>query len=139
MISTRTADASRDAYQALRRVERQQSILEILARSPASCTAHALADRLGVSTRTVERDLERLRDSGVPLRTRRGPGGGVRLPEQHGRRAVVLEVTEIAALLASLAALGPTSTDSATSAMQALVAALEAPEAEPGDGRAGER
>ena len=130
----RVADVSRDAYQALRRVERQQAIIEMLARSTEPRTASSLADQLRVSTRTVERDIERLRDSGVPLRTSRGPGGGAWLPRLGGRRTVLLEVTEIAALLASLTALGPTATESAASAMQALVAALELPDRESVDG-----
>lgn len=38
-----------------------------------------LADRLGVGTRTVRRDAERLRDLGYLVETTPGPGGGYRL------------------------------------------------------------
>lgn len=39
-------------------------------------TAAQLADRLGVSERTVLRDIEVLSSSGVPVYSTRGPGGG---------------------------------------------------------------
>lgn len=39
----------------------------------------ALADRLGVSERTLRRDVERLRDLDYPVRAIKGPGGGYRL------------------------------------------------------------
>ncbi|MER7015586.1 WYL domain-containing protein [Saccharopolyspora sp. NPDC000359] len=38
-----------------------------------------LAQRLGVSERTVRRDIDRLRGLGYPVRTARGPDGGYRL------------------------------------------------------------
>lgn len=87
-------------------------------------TAELAAD-LAVSPRTVERDLARLRESGVPVRSRRGRGGGSWLDAARGRRSVELEAVEIVALLASMVALGPTATDSAASATRVLVRALE--------------
>ncbi|SDS82900.1 helix-turn-helix transcriptional regulator [Microlunatus soli] len=44
-------------------------------------TAPRLAAELGVSVRTIYRDLAALQDAGVPLWTAAGPGGGVRLIE----------------------------------------------------------
>ncbi|MFE7509325.1 helix-turn-helix transcriptional regulator [Promicromonospora sp. NPDC057488] len=41
--------------------------------------AEQLAHRLGVSDRTVRRDVDRLRELGYPVRTARGPDGGYRL------------------------------------------------------------
>jgi predicted DNA-binding transcriptional regulator YafY len=38
-----------------------------------------LADRLGVSTRTLRRDVDKLRDLDYPVRAAMGPGGGYRL------------------------------------------------------------
>ncbi|MGH6689853.1 MAG: helix-turn-helix transcriptional regulator, partial [Gammaproteobacteria bacterium] len=42
-------------------------------------TAEALASELGVSRRTLQRDLAILRDSGLPIEAARGRGGGMRL------------------------------------------------------------
>jgi predicted DNA-binding transcriptional regulator YafY len=92
-----------------------------------------------VGLRTVERDLARLRESGVPIESMPGPYGGHRLPRNAAPSPVPLTFEEIAALIASLAALGPTSTHSSDSAMQALVQAI-APEAtEAGEDRQPDR
>lgn len=42
-------------------------------------TATELAERLGVTTRTIRRDITRLRDLGYPVEAVAGPGGGYRL------------------------------------------------------------
>jgi predicted DNA-binding transcriptional regulator YafY len=42
-------------------------------------TGPALADRLGVTTRTIRNDVERLRDLGYPVDATSGPAGGYRL------------------------------------------------------------
>lgn len=44
-----------------------------------STTAQALAEKTGVSVRTIYRDIAALSAAGVPLWTESGPGGGVRL------------------------------------------------------------
>ena len=62
------------------RVERQHRLIEELRRRRGRpATAEDLAAALGVDVRTVERDIARLRDVGVPITARRGPGGGFRL------------------------------------------------------------
>lgn len=118
------AAQSRDPHLTLRRVERQQRIVELLSTVPVRWATEDLAARLGVSPRTVERDLARLRESGVPIESRRGPGGGARLAAARAEVTVTLTAREVAALIACLAALGPTATDSAGSAMTVLVGAL---------------
>ena len=45
-------------------------------------TAGELAAELGVSVRTLHRDLALLRDFGIPVDSDRGRGGGLRL--EHG-------------------------------------------------------
>ena len=49
-------------------------------------TGADLADRLGVSARTVRRDVERLRDLGYPVHGTRGTDGGYRLGGSEERR-----------------------------------------------------
>ena len=120
MDRTVRAATSRDSHLTLRRVERHQRIVEILAGAERPWPAFALAERLGVSRRTVERDLERLRLSGVPIASRRGPAGGAVLDARPGIRRFEMSVTEVAALLASMVALGPSATDAASSATATL-------------------
>jgi predicted DNA-binding transcriptional regulator YafY len=122
---TRLAAASRDGHLALRRVERQQALIERLHAAHGRRIALAdLARDLGVSERTAARDVERLRLSGVPLRTHPGRGGGVSLPPTNGTVAIEFDLPEAAALMSSLAVLGPTVSPSAASAMRKLAAAL---------------
>ena len=118
------AAESRDNHLTLRRVTRQQRIIEILGGVREPLPSAVLAERLGVSLRTVERDLARLRESGVPISSVPGTKGGNTLP--RGERPAPVELTfgEIAALISSLVALGPTETDSAASAMRALLGAI---------------
>ena len=117
------AAASRDGHLALRRVERHHRILELLGHG-GTLTARALADRLGVSTRTVERDVDRLRDAGVPFTTRAGRAGGISLAPARRTAVVELDAAEIAAIVAAMAVVGTTSSPSAGSATAKLVAAL---------------
>ena len=118
------AAKSRDSHLTLRRVERQQRLVELLGATPEPMPSPLLARELGVGLRTVERDLARLRESGVPIESVPGPHGGSRLPRNVSPDPVPLTFEEIAAVIASLAALGPTSTRSADSAMRALVRAI---------------
>jgi len=121
----RLAASSRDGHLALRRVERQQALIERLyAARGARVRLEELARELGVSARTVARDVERLRISGVPLDVRQGRGGGVRLVPTRAVVPIVFDLPEVAALMSSLAVLGPSVSQSATSAMRKLAEAL---------------
>ena len=115
---------SRDSHLTLRRVEKQQRLVELLGAAPEPVPSPLLARELGVGLRTVERDLARLRESGVPIESVPGHHGGIRLPRNVSLDPVPLTFEEVAAVIASLAALGPTSTRSADSAMRALVRAI---------------
>lgn len=66
-------------------------------------TAAALGDELGVSIRTVQRDLAFLRDLGMPVDSDRGRGGGLRLEHGWSLGRVHLSETEAIGLLLSLA------------------------------------
>ncbi|MFQ6330846.1 helix-turn-helix transcriptional regulator [Nocardia sp. CWNU-33] len=58
--------------------ERVLTLLGLLQQRPV-WTGPELADRLGVTPRTVRRDVERLRALGYPVRAGQGVGGGYRL------------------------------------------------------------
>ncbi len=108
------AAASRDGHLALRRVERQQAVIERL--HAARGARLQLAD--------LARDVERLRDSGVPIVAHPGRGGGVSLPRVADPAPIRFDLPEAAALISSLAVLGPTVSPSAASAMRKLAAAV---------------
>jgi biotin operon repressor len=116
---THLAAESPDSHLTIRRVERQQRLVELLGAVQEPVSSAVLAQQLGVGLRTVERDLARLRESGVPIESVPGPHGGSKLPRNAAPDSVRLSFEEIAALIASLAALGPTSTRSSDSAMRA--------------------
>jgi biotin operon repressor len=133
LSSTALAAESRDSHLTLRRVERQQRLVELLGAVREPVPSAVLARRLGVGLRTAERDLARLRESGVPIESMPGTFGGHRLPRTAAPNPLSLTFEEVAALIASLAALGPTSTHSADSAMRALVQAIAPDVAEAGE------
>src|SRR5690606_8655993 len=53
-------------------------LLSLLGSRPV-WTGPELAERLGVTTRTVRRDVDRLREIGYPVRAEQGVGGGYHL------------------------------------------------------------
>jgi predicted DNA-binding transcriptional regulator YafY len=69
-----------------------------LLRGREATTVADLATELGVSRRTLLRDLASLRERGMPISGEAGPGGGVRLEGDRGLAAVHLSLTEIVAL-----------------------------------------
>lgn len=61
-------------------------------------TVASFAKQLGVSRRTVLRDLAELRDRGLPIDAEGGPGGGVRLSSERGLIGVHFAQEELVAL-----------------------------------------
>lgn len=108
-------------------------IEELRLDAPRPTPARRLADRAGVSIRTIERDIDRLCASGVPIERRRGARGGYALPVRSVVEPVRLGAGEVATLIASLSALGPYTTATGASAMRKLVAALTCDPADPAD------
>ncbi|MGH3648253.1 MAG: helix-turn-helix transcriptional regulator [Micromonosporaceae bacterium] len=62
----------------------------------------ALADRLGVSARTVRRDVDRLRELGYPVHASRGTDGGYRLGAGAAMPPLLLDDEEAVAVAVSL-------------------------------------
>lgn len=113
------------AFLVVPQVERRHRLIEELRATRArSLTGRTLAERLGVSVRTVERDLRELIEAGVPILIRYGPGGGYRLDVMRLPAPVPLTAGEIAALIVSVVAIGPYSSASARSALDKLLAAI---------------
>jgi predicted DNA-binding transcriptional regulator YafY len=107
------------------RVDRQHRLIEELRLAGGRpATAGQLAAALRVDVRTVERDIARLRDAGLPITSRRGPGGGFRLDVPATVAPVQLTPGEIAALIASVASVGPYISATAHSALTRLLEAL---------------
>jgi predicted DNA-binding transcriptional regulator YafY len=65
-------------------------------------TASELAAELGVSVRTLHRDLALLRDLGIPVDSDRGRGGGLRLEQGWSLGRVHLSESEAIGMLLSL-------------------------------------
>jgi len=89
----------------VKRAERLHALSEMLRRAGArGCTAERLAAEFGVSVRTIKRDLTALENSGAPIWSRPGPGGGYGLAAQASLPPVGLTLTQAAALLAAVSA-----------------------------------
>lgn len=117
-------------HQALPLIERQHALIEEMrASAPRYVPGRELANRTGTTVRTVERDVARLVDAGVPVRVKRGPGGGYRIDTRRDLPPVALTPGEISALVASLVAVGPYISAAAQSALGKLLAALTAQDA----------
>ncbi|MFK5647407.1 helix-turn-helix transcriptional regulator [Ornithinimicrobium sp. LYQ121] len=87
----------------------------------AMWTGPELADRLGVTTRSVRRDVERLRQLGYPVRASTGVGGGYQLGAGGKLPPLLLDPEEAVAVTVSLRlAAGGSVTGVEESALRAL-------------------
>src|SRR5690625_6466738 len=80
------------------RSSRLLAILMELTRLPRTTVA-TLAERYGVSSRTLQRDISVLPEMGVPVWTRTGPAGGVGLVEGWGSPIAGMTAPELQALI----------------------------------------
>jgi predicted DNA-binding transcriptional regulator YafY len=111
----------------VQRIERLHAITEELRRrAPATVPARELAERFGVTRRTIERDLETLRLAGVPLYGDRGRRGGSGLIAAGPTRPISLTPAEATALVvaAHLSPDAPFAT-AGRSAIEKVLAALD--------------
>ncbi len=78
-------------------------------------TAKEMAERFGVSTRTVYRWMEALSVSGIPVYSLKGRGGGIAISEKFSMDNTVLSEEERLAIVSSVKALENLSSKSGTS------------------------
>ena len=71
-------------------------------------TAKELADRFGVSMRTIYRDVDVLSSAGVPVYTDKGRGGGISISEDYTLNKALLSKNESEGLILALKAMGAT-------------------------------
>lgn len=85
--------------------DRLQRLDRLTARLKADepLTIETIAVEFGISCRSVARDLQVLRERGLPVETERGRGGGVRLHWSWGIGRIALSYREAVDLLVSLA------------------------------------
>ena len=109
------------------RLNRRERLIGLL-RSEDYWTSSLLRERLGVSQRTLMRDLAELREAGYPIDSERGRGGGVRLQGRWGIDRLQLshqEVVELVLALAVAESMGsPLLTDNLQSLRQKLFQAF---------------
>lgn len=86
----------------MRKKSRLFALAEALRARRTGVTAGELAQRFGVTLRTIYRDLEALQDAGMPIRADRGRGGGYALDKNYQLPPVNFTARE-AALLVVLA------------------------------------
>ncbi|MDT0448766.1 helix-turn-helix transcriptional regulator [Streptomyces hesseae] len=75
-----------------------------LLQTPREWPGSELAERLGVSSRTIRRDIERLRDLGYPVQATMGAEGGYRLAAGAAMPPLVLDDEEAVAIAVGLRA-----------------------------------
>ena len=119
----------------MNRTDRLYALVEELrASAPRTRSARLLAARFEVSTRTIERDILALQESGVPIWATPGAGGGYSVDPAATLPPINFTPSEAVALAIALAAAGPIPFgDAGQSALRKLVAAMSAA------GRAGAR
>jgi predicted DNA-binding transcriptional regulator YafY len=84
----------------VRRQARLFALAEYLRGRRTGVTAEALADRFGVTVRTIYRDLDALREAALPVHADRGRGGGYALDRNYTLPPVNFTAREAALLVA---------------------------------------
>ncbi|WP_431887571.1 helix-turn-helix transcriptional regulator [Nocardiopsis alba] len=89
----------------MKRAERLHALSETLRRSGArGVSAERLAREFEVSVRTIKRDLDALKNSGAPIWSRTGPGGGYGLTTGASLPPISLSPAQAVALMAAVSA-----------------------------------
>ncbi|MFJ3530959.1 helix-turn-helix transcriptional regulator [Streptomyces sp. NPDC090132] len=93
-----------------------------LLQTPRDWSGEDLAERLGITSRTVRRDIDRLRELDYPITTVRGPAGGYRLEAGSHLPPMLFDDEQAVALAVALqtAAAGATVAEGASRALATL-------------------
>jgi predicted DNA-binding transcriptional regulator YafY len=93
-----------------------------LLQTPRDWSGDDLAERLGITSRTVRRDIDRLRELDYPIKTLKGPAGGYRLEAGTHLPPMLFDDNQAVALAVALqtAAAGTTVAEDATRALATL-------------------
>ncbi|WP_328395331.1 helix-turn-helix transcriptional regulator [Nocardia sp. NBC_00416] len=104
---------------------------ELRAAAPRSLTVAALAARFEVNPRTVQRDLQALMETGVPVRATAGRGGGWSIDPEMTLRPIRFSAAEASALAIALAAADAATpyAGAARTAAQKIAASMTGPAA----------
>ncbi|WP_020498713.1 helix-turn-helix transcriptional regulator [Sciscionella marina] len=89
----------------MKRAERQYALVDILRGARRPWSAARLAGELGVSSRTIERDIGSLQLAGVPIYADHGATGGYSILREYSLPPLNLSAAESLAILAGLALL----------------------------------
>jgi predicted DNA-binding transcriptional regulator YafY len=84
----------------MQRTERLFALAEYLRGRRTGVTAEVLAERFGVTVRTIYRDLDALRAASMPLAAERGRGGGYALDRSYSLPPVNFTAREAALIVA---------------------------------------
>ncbi|MFG6508124.1 helix-turn-helix transcriptional regulator [Sulfitobacter sp. S45] len=99
LMAVQNSKYRRDTQSRLNRLEQ----IEALLKSGDYLTTTTLAAELNISRRTLFRDLEILREQGLPIEADKGRGGGIRLSARWGMGRLRLDYQEAIDLLISIA------------------------------------
>ena len=99
--------------------QRLLSLLGLLQSRPV-WTGTELADRLGVTTRSIRRDVQRLRDLGYPVNAAHGSGGGYQLGAGRALPPLLLDDDEAVAVAVSLRLAADTVSGASDAAVRTL-------------------
>ena len=82
------------------KIDRLIGILSILLQKE-KVTAPELAERIEVSRRTVNRDIENLCKAGIPISTTQGVGGGIRIMDGYRMNRTILTSRDMQRIIRS--------------------------------------
>lgn len=95
-------------------------VLLSLLQSRRDWPGQELADRLGVTTRTVRRDVDRLRELGYSVESAKGPDGGYRLAAGSDLPSLLFDDEQAVAIAVALGSAASTGVDLDDAAARAL-------------------